>query len=201
MKVKTLTVGPLSTNCYIVYDGNWGIVIDPGDEGKRIFDVIQSLNIDVSHIILTHAHFDHMGAVDYIKDRTNAVIAIGEFENEGYKKQPPIFSFAQTPVNPPDINLSDGSVINSGNISLKVMHTPGHTVGGITLIGDSFAICGDTIFCESVGRTDLPGGNFNTELESIAKILELPGDTILHCGHGTSTTVSHEKKYNFYIKR
>ena len=112
-----------------------------------------------------------------------------------------MFSFAQTPVNPPDINLSDGSVINSGNISLKVMHTPGHTVGGITLIGDSFAICGDTIFCESVGRTDLPGGNFNTELDSIAKILELPGDTILYCGHGPSTTVLHEKKYNFYIKR
>ena len=201
MKVKTITVGPLSTNCYIVYDGNLGIVIDPGDEGERIFYEIQSLNIDVSHIVLTHAHFDHMGAVDYLKDRINAVIAIGEFENEGYKKQPSMFSFAQTPVNPPDINLSDGSVINSGNISLKVMHTPGHTVGGITLIGDSFAICGDTIFCESVRRTDLPGGNFNTELDSIAKILELPGDTILYCGHGPSTTVLHEKKYNFYIKR
>ena len=107
-----------------------------------------------------------------------------------------MFHFSSKPVKKIDIELSDGDEIKFGSESLKVMHTPGHTTGSVTLIGGKHAFCGDTVFYESIGRTDFPGGDFSAILDSLKKILELPGDTVLYPGHGENTTVEHEKQHN-----
>ncbi len=199
MNVKAVSVGELGTNCYIVYNDNTGIIIDPGDQGEKIWRVVCELGISVSTVILTHYHFDHVGAVDYVCQMTGAKLAIGEHDSDSYQNPPSIFSFAKPPVKKIDILLHDGDEITIGSDKLKVLHTPGHTPGGISLIGENFAFCGDTLFCESVGRTDFPGGSFTEERASVMKLLELKNETVLYCGHGPSTTVMHEKKYNPYL--
>ena len=204
MLVQRIVVGMYMCNCYIVYDdkSGSGIVIDPGDEGHVIVDEIKSMGVKITTIIDTHGHPDHVGANHMLAEATEAPIAIHPADavmlsDEEYGFAIGIAGFKAST---PGIMLNEGDSVTVGSESLKVIHTPGHSPGGICLVGADFAFVGDTVFAGSIGRTDLPGGSFQTLITSInEKILVLDDDTVLYPGHGPSTTVSAEARGNPFL--
>lgn len=201
MNLRTLTVGPLESNCYIVWDeaSKLAMVIDPGDEPDRIMDHAEGL--DIKYIILTHAHFDHAGAVPEIKQATGAAIAFHPADMEAYRsvsEQAAFWGFQSDPMPEPDIMLAEGDKIDIGELSFTVLHTPGHSPGGICLFGDGTLFSGDTLFKGSVGRTDLPGGSMEQLKASFRRLLGLPPETKVLPGHGPSSTIAEESRFNFF---
>lgn len=201
MKIETLTVGPLGVNCYILYDENGkGVVVDPGDEGAQIMATIKRLGIEVTHIINTHGHFDHIGANGYIKDATDAPLLIhaGDAEMLGRADMAAArFGLKVDPSPEADTVISDGDTIESGELKLNVIHTPGHSPGGVCLHAGEILITGDTLFAGSIGRTDLPGGAHEQLLESVrSKIFTLENDPEIYPGHGPKSSVAFEKGNN-----
>jgi len=204
MIIKRLVVGPLEENTYIIGDETTkqAIVIDPGDEPDRIMDVIKENGLEVNAIICTHAHFDHIGAAGDIKDKTGAKILIHQDDLETYglaRDQAAFWGYAVDDLPRPDSFLEEGDAIKAGNLSFTVMHTPGHSRGGICLYGEGIVITGDTIFQGSVGRTDFPGGSIEKLRESFKRLLELPENTQVLSGHGPETTIGREKTSNFFV--
>ncbi len=207
LNIKSIVVGPLWVNSYIVWDSDTGegILVDPGDEGKKLINIIKKNTINIRSIIITHGHFDHIKDADYVSTAIKAPVLLHRAELpfiEHVAEQSIMFGFP--PVKPPHIDsyLEEGDHINIGAFSFDVHHTPGHSPGSIILHSRSegIAIVGDLIFYESVGRTDLPGGDYETLLMSIRnRILSLPDDTRILSGHGEETTVGHEKVYNPFI--
>jgi hydroxyacylglutathione hydrolase len=159
MKIETLTVGPLGVNCYIIHDGmGKGVVIDPGDEGAQIMATVTRLGIEVTHIINTHGHFDHIGANGYLKEATGAPLLIhaGDAEMLGRADMAAArFGLKVDPSPEADKFISDGDSIESGDLKLDVIHTPGHSPGGVCLYAGDILITGDTIFAGFVGSYDL----------------------------------------------
>ncbi|MBD3217682.1 MAG: MBL fold metallo-hydrolase [candidate division Zixibacteria bacterium] len=205
MIVEQLPVGMMEVNCYLVYDAESkeGVIIDPGDEGSHIIHRVEELGLKISQIILTHGHGDHIGAVEYIHKRLGLKLAIG-------KGDAPMISDASSNLSqnlglmlelpPPDVNLSEGDTIAVGNQKLTVIETPGHTLGGISLVGEGFVISGDLIFAGSIGRVDLPGGDYDTIITAIkTKILPLGDEYAIYPGHGPKTTVLQEKTFNPFL--
>lgn len=204
MIIKRLVVGPLEENAYVIGDEatKQAIVIDPGDEPDRIMDVIKENGLDVHAIICTHAHFDHIGAAGDMKNMTGAKIYIHQEDLETYdlaKDQAAFWGYSVDDLPRPDSFLEEGDEIKAGNLSFRVMHTPGHSRGGICLYGEGIVITGDTIFQGSVGRTDFPGGSIEKLKESFKRLLQLPEDTRVFSGHGPETTIGREKTGNFFI--
>jgi len=172
MEIKTLVVGPISTNCYLVSSGKELVIVDPGTNPQKILREIENLGLELKSIILTHSHFDHISAVPEIKKKTEAKILTHEIER--YSLNFPI-----------DVSLKEGDEIKIGKEVLKVLHTPGHTPGSICLLGKNFVFTGDTLFKNGVGRTDLPGGSaeyLKKSLQKLSKFLK-PG-MIIYPGHG-----------------
>jgi glyoxylase-like metal-dependent hydrolase (beta-lactamase superfamily II) len=205
MIVKKLIVGPLEENSYIIGDERTkqAIVIDPGDEPDRIIELIRDNGFEVSAIICTHAHFDHMGAIGDIKKATGAKILIHKEDIELYKAakdQAISWGYDIDDIPQPDGFLSEGDEVQVGDMKFKVLHTPGHTPGGICLYGEGTVITGDTLFQGSVGRTDFPGGNMTKLKESFKRLLDLPDNTVVLSGHGPETTIGREKKENLFIE-
>ncbi len=201
MNVKTLAVGPLESNCYIVWDdaSKLAMVIDPGDEPDRIMDHAEGL--DIKYIVLTHAHFDHAGAVPEIKQATGAHIAFHPADMEAYRsvsEQAAFWGFQSDPMPEPDIMLAEGDKLDIGELSFKVLHTPGHSPGGICIFGGGTLFSGDTLFKGSVGRTDLPGGDMEQLKASFRRLLELPPETRVLPGHGPASTIAEESRFNFF---
>jgi len=208
MKIRTLIVGPIETNCYIVYCPRTkeGVVIDPGDEGEKIVDAINNLGIKIKYVINTHGHHDHIKANKDVKQATGAEILIhasdatmltDSSKNLSHYMGEIVSELAA------DKELNDGDVINFGTISLKVLHTPGHTPGCISLLSTTEKICftGDTLFNGSVGRTDLPGGNYKTLMNSLrGKLINLSNEVTIYPGHGPHSTIGEEKAINPYFK-
>ncbi len=199
MKIKAIATGPLETNCYIVSDEKTGetLVIDPADEPDRILDLCEGLTI--KYIVLTHAHFDHAGAVPEVKEATGAKIAFHPSDERAYfsvAEQAALWGFESVPMPKPDILLSDGDELAVGSTTLRVIHTPGHSPGCICLLADGVLFSGDTLFLGSVGRTDLPGGSFDELRASFRRLMGLPPDTVVFPGHGPSTTINAERKGN-----
>jgi glyoxylase-like metal-dependent hydrolase (beta-lactamase superfamily II) len=204
MIIKRLIVGPLQTNTYIIGDSatKQGIVIDPGDEPDRILEVIEDNGLKINEIICTHAHFDHIGAAGDIKKQTGARILIHRAELESYqlaKDQAAFWGYDVDDLPQPDGFIDEGDEIQVGNINFKVLHTPGHSEGGICLYGEGIIITGDTIFQGSVGRTDFPGGSIEKLRQSFKRLLELPEDTKVFSGHGPETTIGREKEMNLFV--
>lgn len=204
MIIKRLVVGPLEENTYIIGDENTrqAIVIDPGDEPDRILDLVKNDGLEVNAIICTHAHFDHVGASSEIKDATGAKILMHKDDLESYslaKDQAAFWGYSVDDLPQPDGFIDEGDEIKVGDLRFRVMHTPGHSLGGICLYGEGIAITGDTIFQGSVGRTDFPGGSIDKLKESFKRLLALPEETKILSGHGPETTVGIERKTNFFV--
>jgi len=203
MLIRKLTVGPLEENCYIIGDEKTkeAIVIDPGDEPDRIIEVIKEEGLNVKAIICTHAHFDHIGAVGDIKRERGANVLIHKDElnlYEGAKDQAAFFGYDLDDIPEPDGFLKEGDEIKVGSLIFKVLHTPGHSPGGISLYGQGTAFTGDTLFHGSVGRTDFYGGDMERLKKSFKRLLSLPEDTKVLSGHGPETTIEREQKENLF---
>lgn len=197
----------VSANCYIVYNENKkGVIIDPGSKRSQITEIIDSEEIEVKKILLTHGHADHIYSLESIKKEYNVPVLVHQGDYEMIKDGNMNFSnqmFGRPIEVEADKKITGEEVLEiDGNFKVKVLHTPGHTPGGVCyLIGEAL-FTGDTIFANSIGRTDFPGGNYDEILESIEeKILTLPEDTILLPGHGPKTTVKLEIENNPFIKR
>jgi glyoxylase-like metal-dependent hydrolase (beta-lactamase superfamily II) len=202
--LKTFVVGPLEANCYILYnpDVREGLIIDPGADDERLIKFIKREKISINYIINTHGHPDHTGANRKVKEFTNAPILIHQYDAPMLGKDENIlpFIFPLGYSSPPaDSFLKDGDLIECAGMKLKVLHTPGHTPGGISLLTDDSIFTGDTLFSGSIGRSDLPGGSQEVLLNSINRILSLDENLIVYPGHGPSTTVGQELHSNPFV--
>lgn len=205
MVIKRLVVGLLQVNCFVVFDEETkeAIIIDPGGDAREILKFAEKNNLKIKYIVNTHGHLDHTYDNRKIKEATNSPLLIHKLDAEMLTSPAKNFSFVMGIIfkSPPaDKLLNEGDIIEFGNISLKVLNTPGHTPGGISLLTDKVVFVGDTLFAGSVGRTDLPGGSMEELLKGIKeKLLILPDDTIVHPGHGPSTTIGRERNSNPFI--
>jgi len=204
MKIGNIVVGPLQVNCFIAYDEESleGMVLDPGDEAVKIISFIEAEKIRVSHIVCTHGHFDHIGAVGKLKEKTGAPIKLNKGDLDIYMRadaQAVMWGYQAEQPPEPDMYLSDGDELTVGNLHFKVLHAPGHSPGGICLFGEGVIFTGDTIFAGSVGRTDFHGGSMLELKKSFARIISLPPETRIFPGHGPATTVKEEKEFNFFV--
>lgn len=201
MLIRNIAVGPLQANCFIIGDetSRQAIVIDPGDEPDLIMDVINENKSEVSYIVCTHGHFDHVGAVPDIKEKTGAKVVIHKDEIEIYhaaKDMAAFWGYEVERLPEPDILVDDGDRITIGDVSFTILHTPGHSPGGICLYGEGIVVTGDTLFAGSVGRTDFYGGDMNKLRESFNKLMSLPDETKVLPGHGPDSTIGIEKRDN-----
>lgn len=205
MKYESVIVGPLETNCYLVYCQKTlaCAIIDPGAEPDKILRLIGRKGLKPAVLINTHGHVDHIGANRDIKDNFDIPLCIHKADSPMLDSvlQSELSFFLGAKESPPaDRFLKEGEKIKIGNVSLSVIHTPGHSPGSVSLMGDGILFSGDTLFFGGVGRTDLPGGSWK-ELESSIreKIFTLPEETLVLPGHGPTTTVGQESNYNPFI--
>lgn len=198
--VKRIVVGEFLTNCYLLEYAEGCLVVDPGAEGERLSRLIEDLGKPLLFVILTHCHIDHIGAVDDLYARFKMPILLHPLEEVFLQDpnlnltafllpQPLSFSFPY--------HLLKGDELSE--FSLTVLHTPGHTPGSISLLGEDFLISGDTLFAGSVGRTDLPGGDFKMLCSSLKKIASLPSHLRVFPGHGEPTSIGEEKRSNPFL--
>ena len=206
MKLKSLEVGPFVSNCYIIgSESGEGIVIDPGAEAGRILKAIKELKLDIKLIVATHGHIDHVGAVDEIKKATGAPFAIHKDDVPTLSQGGAFFSFlfatsASSPPQP-ELLLQEGDNVEVSGVSFRVLYTPGHSPGGISLLGHGVVFSGDTLFSQSIGRFDFPGANGSQLLDSIhTKLMVLPDSTVVYPGHGPQTTIGDERHWNPFLQ-
>ena len=205
-QVEPLIVGPLMSNCYIVWDEKkkQGVIIDPGDDPQDIMSRVKDLGITIKYILATHGHFDHVGGVASLRQNLDAEFLAHEkdffFIEDGKNaanrwnvdiEQPPR----------PDRFIKEGDKIKFGEFELEVLHTPGHSPGGVSFLYDRMLFGGDTLFQGNIGRTDFRQGSFEELSNSIkTRLYTLPDDTIVYTGHGPVTTIGDEKKYNAFVR-
>jgi hydroxyacylglutathione hydrolase len=203
--IKTLAVGPIQANCFILgcEDTLEAVVIDPGEEGDRILQAVADSNLTVKYIINTHGHMDHVSANKRIHEVTGAPIFIHALDApmlDQVANSAAAWGLKADNSPAPERKLQDGDEITFGKITLSVIHTPGHTLGGISLYAKDDVFVGDTLFAGSIGRTDFPGGSFETIKESIQqKLFTLGDDVRVHTGHGPTTTIGQEKRHNPFV--
>jgi hydroxyacylglutathione hydrolase len=204
LEIETRVLGLLQSNCYIISDEKSGeaMVVDPGDEAEKIAVLIDAKRLKVEFIVCMHAHFDHIGGVSAVKEKTGALIVLHQDDLEIYRSAGKHavswgYEIAQPPE--PDRLVKEGDVVSLGELRFEVLSTPGHSPGGICLFGEGALIAGDTIFAGSVGRTDLYGGDMESLKRSLARIISLPPETAILPGHGPPSTVAREKYMNFFI--
>ncbi len=205
MIIKELVVGPLMANCFICGCSKTkeAVVIDPGGDADTILLSLADAKLKVKYIINTHGHFDHVSANGKMKDATGADILIHPLDAPMLEKLSSNAAFFGVSVenSPPcDQTLEEGDTVSFGDVTLKVIHTPGHTPGGISLYTNGVVFVGDTLFAGSIGRTDFPGGNFNTLISSIkTKLFNMEDDIRVFSGHGPETSIGIEKRHNPFV--
>ncbi|MFQ5883221.1 MAG: MBL fold metallo-hydrolase [Candidatus Methylomirabilales bacterium] len=205
VKVHSFTIGPLETNAYLLVDegSRQALLIDPGLESEGIYDIILHQGLQLSAIVNTHGHFDHVCGNAFFKAKTGAPVLVHR-EDAAIMRQAAeqalTFGFQVATPPPPDRLLTEGDEVAMGTSRFEVLHTPGHTSGGICLYGHGVVFVGDTLFAGSIGRTDLPEGSYEVLLASIrSKLLSLPDDTAVYPGHGPATTVGEERVHNPFL--
>jgi hydroxyacylglutathione hydrolase len=198
MLIETFTVGMLSTNCYVVnsQDTKEAIIIDPGldfsYEAKPIFDYIDEDKLKVKFIVNTHGHPDHVKADGIFQKKYSVPIYI--HPNDAH-----FIKGLEKGNFPANVMLRDGDSVKFGNESLKVMHTPGHTLGSISLVGEKLVFTGDTLFAGGIGRTDFPGGSASDMRLSLKKLMQLPDYFLVYPGHGNTSMIGEEKRVNPFL--
>lgn len=199
MQVKVLQVGPIGTNCYLLEDekARAAAIIDPGDEAGRILQVIKDDGMDVKYILLTHGHYDHTTAVPELHQALpQAEIYIHKADANGAGSR--LFPLAGQI---PDLKFYDeGDALTLGELTIQVLHTPGHSKGSVTLKVGDVLFCGDTLFAGSCGRTDLAGGSYDEIMASLKKLGELPGDCHVCPGHDVTSTLERERRSNPFLR-
>lgn len=204
-KIKKIITGPLQENCYVVSQGKNALIIDPGAEAHKIIHYIQEEQLVPRAILLTHAHFDHIGAIDALKEQFAIPVYMSAEEadwlSDPNKNLSVTFSSHPVIVESAEFNLDINHCERClGDIHFKMVPTPGHSVGSISFIFDHFVITGDTLFYESIGRSDFPTGDHAALLNSIRQqLMILPDDFLVYPGHGQATTIGHERHHNPYL--
>ena len=195
LNIHTLPLGAYQTNCYIIHDNASGscCVIDPGYEADTVLDRVSSLGLTVEAILLTHGHFDHVGAVKEIAAETGCRVYIHPAD----LSMPPMMTAGPIYYTH---SYDEGSQLSLAGLSIGVLHTPGHTPGSVCLVVGDALFSGDTLFAGSCGRTDLPGGDWATIHASLRRLASVEANLAVYPGHGGSSTLADEKKYNPYIR-
>ncbi len=205
MIIEKLELGSFASNCYIVgaESSKEGMIIDPGAEANKILRKVRDLGLKVKVIVLTHAHIDHIGALKEVKEATDAEVCIhtDDAKSLGGRSLSNIFGVS-LPSPPPAVRLlSGGDSIDIGGLHFLVLHTPGHTLGSICLLGEGVVFSGDTLFNFGVGRFDMPGGSGSQLMNSIhTKLMVLPDSTVVYPGHGPETTIGTERQGNPFLR-
>ena len=203
---KAVAVGPLQCNCHILSDkaSKEAVIVDPGDDADRILELVKGYHVVA--LLHTHCHFDHMTATRRVSEATGAEILIHKSDKAYYDqlaKQYELFRIPKKVDDPLPVKrfLKDGDKIDFGKHSLKVIHTPGHTEGSCCFHAEGILLSGDTLFQRSIGRTDLPGGDFQQEADSIrTKLYKLDPETAVFPGHGDATTIAEERAENPFVQ-
>ena len=198
MLIKTIPVGQLETNCYVVTDETTldCAVIDPGDESNTILDYLEEHRLNCRAILLTHGHYDHVGAVEALAEETGATVYLNR-EDDREQRHDPHFPF-HLPES--GIYYGEGDCVSVGSLRFDVLATPGHTPGGVTLRCENALFTGDTLFRGSCGRTDLIGGDMDEELRSLKRLCSLEGDYEVYPGHMDFTSLARERLFNYYCR-
>jgi glyoxylase-like metal-dependent hydrolase (beta-lactamase superfamily II) len=210
MEIDRLILGAYETNCYVLRKSsaaNGCVVVDPGLEVEQLLDFIKRHKLNPAAVVLTHGHIDHIGGVGGLRDNYPDVrVYIHKLDakmlENSYSNLSTMMGAAFS-TEPADFSLEDGRVIEQAGVKLQVLHTPGHTPGGICLYSkdEGTVFTDDTLFAESIGRTDFPGGSLEQLLKSVReKLFTLPDDTIVYPGHGPSTTIAQEKTHNQFFQ-
>lgn len=206
MTIECIPNGLVQSNVYIVADNGEGVVIDCGCPPEKVLEIANTRNIKLKHLILTHGHFDHIYYIDRLRELVDIKVHIHE-KDADCLSDPFLNGLANFPVqgsftfNPADSLLKDGDIIECSGLSFRIIHTPGHTKGSISILAGNALFTGDTLFNASIGRTDFPGGSTDEIIRSIkGKLYTLPDDTDVYPGHGITTTIGYEKKYNPFCR-
>ena len=205
MKITPIVVGPLQANCYLVADEESGdaVLVDPGDEGARIARAVRDAGVTLTAIWLTHAHFDHVGGIASLFHAGHLVpIHLHPDDRPLYERAAESGAIFGVPVDqppPPDQVLAAGQELRVGRHVFTVMHTPGHAPGHVIFVSDGVVLAGDLLFAGSIGRTDLPLANPAAMVSSLERVSALPDETIVHPGHGPSTTIARERATNPFL--
>ncbi|HEX9872991.1 MAG TPA: MBL fold metallo-hydrolase [Deferrimonas sp.] len=205
MLIETLAVGPLQVNCCIVGcpETRDALVVDPGDEGRQILDTLAKLGLTLKTIVNTHGHFDHIGGNSLLVAESGAELLIHEADLpllRRAREAAAIYGLTTVPSPEPSRFLQEDEILTVGTLQFRVIHVPGHSPGGICLYGHGHLFAGDVLFFDSVGRTDLPGGDHDLLIGGIRqKLLCLPESTLVHTGHGPDTTIGREKQMNPFL--
>lgn len=209
MKIQTLVLGQFETNCYVLTSDESAkdcVIIDTGLDADPLIDLLKSGQLNPEALILTHAHVDHIAGINALRQNWPE-IRIAVHRDDAEMLIDPVANLSTligvfVKTEPADIIIDDGQTLDFAGISFDVMHTPGHTPGGISLYNkeDGIVFAGDVLFADSIGRTDFPGGSFDTLVASIKnKLLTLAAETIVYSGHGPTTTIEHESKFNQFL--
>ena len=205
LEVRPVSVGSFQANCFLVRSGDDGVVIDPGAEPDRIAGLLDAWELQPRAIVLTHAHVDHVGGVAGLVRKYGLPVYLHAADLPLYERAAEHGAMFGVPVEsppPPDHWLEHGQTLDFGAIRFEVRHAPGHSPGGVVLVGESESFVGDCVFAGSIGRTDLPGGDTATLLRAIREqILTLPSTMTLYSGHGPATTVGAEAESNPFVGR
>lgn len=203
--IESIKTPGMGVNCYLLACERTkkAILIDPGAGSKMIESWVKDKDFEIVNILLTHGHYDHIGSVEYLRKEFNTQVAIhkddAEMLTDPTKNLSSFLGMGVT-LSPAEILLEDNQEIEVGEMSLKVIHTPGHTPGGICILTDDGLISGDTLFDGSVGRADFPGGNMQVLISSIQnRLMDLPDETVVYPGHESRTTIGREKSSNPFI--
>ena len=205
MNILSRTVGPFQANCYLVIDEHTGsaVLIDPGGEGAELVEMVRASGAKLDEIWLTHGHIDHIGGVAEVRRHFPVPVRLHPLDRPFYDslsaRMAEVYGLPFEQPEPPDQVLSDGDVLNCGNLRFTVMHVPGHSPGLVSFNGEGVALCGDLLFAGSIGRTDLPLSDPHAMNESLGRIASLPAETVVHPGHGGATTIGAELKSNPFL--
>lgn len=201
MEILQFEMTPFLENGYVIRDSGEALVIDPGEAHPGLLAAIEGYRVPA--IVNTHCHCDHCGGNAALVAKTGAPLWCHEDDLpllRSLEAQGQMFGVSFPPSPDPDRFLNEGDTVTVGSVALEVRHAPGHAPGHIVLVGDGFVIAGDVLFNGSIGRTDLPGGNYDQLITSIrTKLLTLPDDTVVYCGHGPSTTIGQERRSNPFL--